>query len=298
MNFEQCRIFCTVFKYGSISKAAESLYITQPAVSRALQNLEKALSCRLFFRTSTGVVPTSEGKLFYRYAEQALGFLSAGASKINDLNQLLEGEIRIGVSDTLCKYYLIPFLKQFHDTHPGVIIHVTCPTTPGIIQLIKSGKIDFGIINLPYEDEQIEVIDLMDIQDCFVAGEKYRNLCGAPIPLSSLAQYPVLLLEKSSNSRLYIERYFNNNAVSVTPALELGNIDLLVRFAENDFGISCVIKNFVKDELDRGALFEIIPKEPIPPRSIGAAYLHSIPLSKAAQKLIHCLESRNPDVSK
>lgn len=290
MNLELYKSFCYVARYGSISKASEYLYITQPAVSRAIKQLENDMKCALFIRTPKGVKLTQEGEILYQYIEQAFNFISTAEKKIKDVRNLLSGEIRIGVSDTLCKHYLIPHLKLFKTLHPSIKIHVICPTTPEIINYLKAGKIDFGIINMPISDEQLNYKSIMEIQDCFVAGEKYRKLSYKMQPLAEIVKHPVLLLERSSNFRLYIDRYFEANSVSVTPDFELGNIDLLIHFARFDFGIACVIRNFIEDELDKGSLYEIKPIEKIPPRSVSAVWLKDVPLSIAAKELIENLE--------
>lgn len=290
MNLELYKAFFYTAKYGNISKASEHLYITQPAVSRAIKQLEETLKCSLFFRTSKGVKLTPEGEVLFQYIEQAFSFISTGEKKINEIKSLLNGEVRIGVSDTLCKYYLVPYLKLFKTLHPAIKIHVICPTTPGIISLLKAGKIDFGIINLPFSDDHLEFKSIMEVQDCFVTGEKYKYLSQKMQPLNEILQYPILLLEQNSNSRVYMDQYFKDNSVSVTPDFELGNIDLLVQFAKYDFGIACVIKNFIQDELDRGRLYEVKPMEKIPSRSIGVTWLKNVPLSPAAKELINNLD--------
>jgi len=248
------------------------------------------MKCTLFIRTPKGVKLTQEGEILYQYIEQAFNFISTAEKKIEDIKNLLSGEIRIGVSDTICKYYLIPHLRLFKTLHPAIKIHVICPTTPEIIKYLKAGKIDFGIINMPFYDGEINFRSIMEIQDCFVVGEKYKKLSYQMQPLSEIVKYPILLLEKSSNSRLYIDQYFEANSISVTPDFELGNMDLLIQFAKYDFGIACVIRNFFEDELEKGGLYEIRPIEKIPPRSIGAAWLKDIPLSVAAKELIDSLE--------
>jgi Transcriptional regulator len=291
MNLELYKAFYFVARYENISKASEQLFITQPAVSRSIRQLEDTLGCSLFFRTPRGVKLTQEGEILFNYIDKAFNFISNAEKELKDVKDLLHGEVRIGVSDTLCKYYLIPHLKLFNTLHPAINIHVTCPTTPGIIGLLKTGTIDFGIINMPYNDERLMFKNIMEVQDTFVVGEKYRNLANKVQPLCEIIKYPMLLLEKSSNSRLYINRYFNDNAISVNPAFELGNIDLLIQFAKYNFGIACVIKNFISDELEKGRLYEINPIEKIPPRFIGVAWLKDVPLSKASRELISLLDT-------
>lgn len=290
MNLELYRSFYYIAKYGSISKAAENLYITQPAVSRSIKQLEDEMGCILFLRTPKGVKLTPEGELLYQYIEQAFNFISTAEKKINDTKNLLIGEVRIGVSDTLCKHYLIPYLKLFNTLHPAIKVHVVCPTTPGIISLLKGGSIDFGIINMPINDESLDFKNIMEVQDCFVVGEKYRSLSHKMQPLKEIAGHPVLMLEKTSNTRHYIDRYFKDNNITLTPAFELGNMDLLVHFARYDFGIACVIRNFIDEEIEKGSLYEVRPIERIPPRSIGVAWLRDMPLSTASRELINSLD--------
>jgi LysR family cyn operon transcriptional activator len=290
MNLELYRTFYAIAKSGSISKASEELYITQPAVSRSLRQLENSLECTLFFRTSKGVKLTPEGETLMQYIDQAFNFIMLGEKKINEAKNLESGEIRIGVSDTLCKYYLVPYLKLFNTLFPAIKIQVTSPTTPVIIELLKAGKIDFGIVNLPFSDPQIELKKIMVVQDCLVCGEKYKKLGYRRQPLAEVVRHPLLLLEKNSNSRRYIDAYFHRHGLTAAPDYELGNFDLLIHFAKHDFGIACVIKNFIQEELDKGNLYEIKPIEKIPPRHIGVARLKEVPLSAAARQLVKLLE--------
>ena len=290
MNLEFYKTFYYVAKYENISKAAEHLYITQPAVSRAIKQLEDELGCALFLRTPKGVRLTQEGEILYTHLHQAFNFIETAEKKIDSVKNVQSGEIRVGVSDTLCKYYLVPYLKLFNTLYPAIKVHVTCPNTPGIISLLKQGSIDLGIINMPYTDDRLNYKSLLEVQDCFVAGQKFKHLSYKLQPLNEIVKYPMLLLEQSSNSRQYIDQYFLAHSTLVKPAFELGNMDLLVHFAKFDFGIACVIKNFVEDDIQQGALYEIKPIEKIPPRTIGVAWLKDMPLSAAAIKLIDILD--------
>ncbi|MCX7774076.1 MAG: LysR family transcriptional regulator, partial [Clostridia bacterium] len=287
--------FYHVAQFESISKASEFLYITQPAVSRVIRQLEESLSCPLFFRTSKGVKLTKEGDILYRYIQQAFNFISMGEKKMAEVTELLCGEITIGVSDTLCKHYLMPYLRLFKTLYPKIKIHVVCPTTPGIVNFLKVGKIDFGIVNLPYDDEQLEFKTIMDVQDCFVTGEAYKHLSFKMQPLEEIVKHPLMLLERNSHSRILMDAYFKSHNVEAEPDFELGNMDLLAHFARNGFGVACVIRDFIQDELEKGLLYEVKPIEKIPPRSIGISFLKGVPLSPAAKELIRQLDDLNPE---
>lgn len=294
MNLELYKAFYYVAKTKNISKASEQLYITQPAVSRTIKQLEESLGCSLFFRNSKGVELTKEGEVLFKYIEQAFNFISSGERKITDIKELRTGEIKLGASDTICKYYLVPYLKLFKTYYPEIKVNVTCPTTPQIVNLLKSGKIDFGIVNMPLYDDQLEFKEIMKIQDCFIAGQKYKHLSGTKRHINEICKHPMLLLEKNSNTRTYIDKYFERNSISVTPDFELGNIDQLIHFAKYDFGIACVIENFVEDILNESTLYKINLIEKIPPRSMSAAWLKNVPLTAAAKELIKYFEYNEP----
>ncbi len=287
VNTEMYKIFYYVAKEGNISKTAKRLFITQPAVSRTVRQLEEKMGCMLFFRTPKGVRLTGEGEILFNYVEQAFNYLFMGEKKLSQMKNLESGELSVGVGDTICKHYLIPYLKQFNEAYPG--IRITNHKTFDIIDRLKRGEIDLSIVNLPLEDDQLRITKVLDIHDCFVAGEKYRRLSEKPIALSEMIRYPILLLERGSNSRKCIDEYFQNNGILIEPDFELGNFELLAEFAKIDFGIACLIREFFLEELGSRQLYEIPVKEPIPARGIGVVSLKVVPLSAAARALIELL---------
>ncbi|WP_371362726.1 HTH-type transcriptional regulator HdfR [Sporomusa rhizae] len=290
INLELYRVFYVTAMTGSISKAAKELCTSQPAVSQSIKLLEHKLGGQLFIRTPKGVELTVEGHVFFKYIEQGYGFFKTAEQKFLEMQNLQSGQLRIGVSDTLCKYYLIPYLEKYTEAYPAIKIHVINQTTFEIIDLLKKGKIDLGIINLPIQDDNsLKVTQTLKIQDCFIVGEKFKYLSLSPISLKNLVEYPMMLLEKDSNSRIFIENYAKNNGIHLCPEIELGSVDLLIEFTKRGLGISCVIKNFIKEELERGEVFEVIVQEEIPERMIGVAQLRETPVSAAVKKFVEVL---------
>lgn len=293
INFDLYRIFYITAKAGSISAAARELYISQPAVSQSIKQLEDRLGGRLFFRTTRGIVLTEEGKTIFGYIGQACNLIDAAEEKFSEMQNLMSGEIKIGASDTLCKYYLLPYLGEFHRKYPDIRLHVTNRTTRETIKLLQSGEVDFGIINLPVENTKgLNINECMTIQDCFIVGEKYKSIAKAPIYLKDLSKVPVLLLEKGSSIRRFVDKYFKDNNVQIVPEIELGSIDLLVDFAKIGLGAASVIKNFIEDELKSHKLYEVKLIEKIPERKIGLVSLKDVPLSAASKKFIESLNVR------
>lgn len=291
MNLELYRIFCCVVSTGNILKASEQLYISQPAVSRAVKQLENDIGCQLFIRSSRGVKLTNQGEILYKYAKQALASLRTGEKKVSEYENLSYGDVIVGVSDTLCKYYLTPYLDIFNNKYSNIKIHIKCHNTPETVKLLKEGLVDLAIVTSPLKEENLTLLPVLQIQDCFIAGEKYKLLSQKKHHLWEIITYPIILLTKTCNSRLFIDDYFQKNSVKFEPAFELGNFDLLSHFARNNFGIACVIKNFINDDLEQGKLFEIKLFEKIPSRNACIAMLNSTDPSPAAKELIRLISS-------
>ncbi len=291
VNLEHYRVFREVADKLSFSAAANALFITQPAVSQTITALERSLGVTLFARTSKGVVLTTEGKHLYSYVDRALKTLKAGEDKLSEVSRLECGEVKIAAADTISKHFLLPILETYHRNFPHININVINRTTADCIELLKSASADLAFVNLPIKNVSgLNIHSCIEIQDIFVAGNKFAELKNESLKPSELADLPLLLLEQKSNSRRYIDEYFIKQSIAVTPAIELGSYDLLLEFSKIGLGVSCVIREFSMKYLDSGELFEVRLSPGIKPRHIGMAHVNSIPLSKSAGefvKLVH-----------
>ncbi|MGG7059003.1 LysR family transcriptional regulator [Clostridium tertium] len=285
------RVFCQVAKSKSFSKASKELYMTQPAVSQAIMQLERELDIRLFNRAPKGVSLTTEGNLLFEYVNSAINLINVGEEKILEFKDLTVGELKIGVGDTISKYFLLPYLEIFHNKYPNLKFKIINGTTLELCALIKSGEIDISICNLPINDPSLEVIPCREVRDIFVCGEKYKDLAKEKISLEEIVKYPLIFLEPNSNSRKYVEKFMLSKGIKISPEFELGSFDLLLEFAKINLGIACVVKEFSEDYLEKGLLYEVNILEKIPSRSIGVCHLKSVPLSLASTKFVEILES-------
>lgn len=292
------KVFLQVGKRKSFSKAAKELYMTQPAVSQAIMQLERELDTRLFNRTPRGVSLTNEGSLLFEYINSAINLINTGEEKILEFKDLAVGELKIGVGDTISKYFLLPYLEEFHNKYPNLKFKIINGTTLELCALIKSGEIDIAICNLPVDDPSLEVIPCRDVRDIFVCGDKYKDLAKYKISLQEIVKYPLIFLEPSSNSRKYVEKFMLSKGIEISPEFELGSFDLLLEFAKINLGIACVVKEFSKDYLEKEVLYEINLLEEIPKRSIGVCYLKSVPLSLASTKFVEILSCDNSSHNK
>ena len=285
-------MFRQVGKSGSFSKAAEELYMTQPAVSQSIMQLENELNVRLFNRTRKGVTFTTEGNNLFDYVNSAITLIEAGEEKILEFKNLSTGELKIGVGDTISKYYLIHFLEKFHTKYPNIKLKIINGTTIELCSYIKSGDIDIAICNFPIEDDSLELIPCSEIQDIFVCGERYKYLLSGKVSYDELTKLPLIFLEKASNSRKYVENFITSRGVNISPDFELGSYDLLLEFAKINLGIACVIKEFSKEFLEKEYVYEIDTLEKIPKRSIGVCYLKKVPLSLGAIEFLKIMQEK------
>ncbi|TDF95495.1 LysR family transcriptional regulator [Paenibacillus piri] len=278
---DQYKVFYYTVKCGSITRAAQELYMTQPSASYAMKQLEEQLGVRLLVRKPKGVEMTEEGKVLFHFVEQAYGLILAGERKIDEMKSVLSGTIRLGASDSLCKAYLLPFLAEFHRKAPEVRICLSHGKTEDILKRLGDGAIDCGIVHLPVDD-RIRVQATRTIQDCIVAGPEYASLARSPLTLKELTQHPFVMLSANSRSRAFFHAFLRTYGLEVTPDIELGSIDLLIEFVRKGMGISLITKDFIQDDLAAGSLVELKLAEPIPSRSIGVVTLPDETLSRAS----------------
>ena len=288
-NLSSYRIFYTVANTGNISKAAKELYISQPAISKSIQKLEESVGCKLFSRSSRGVVLTDEGKLLYEHVSEAFETLTMGEEKLKRSIELGVGHLKIGVSSTLCKYLLLPYLKEFIRQNPHISISISCQSTNDTLKLLEDNKIDIGLIGKPENLKNIHFDFLEEIEDIFVAAKDYlRNLKARGIQKDHILQSSTLmLLDKNNMTRQYIDDYLQENQIIIKDSIDISDMDLLIDFARIGVGVASVIKNYVREDLENGTLMEIPLGFPIHKREVGFAYKTTTKPSKSLAEFIH-----------
>ncbi|PKM93426.1 MAG: LysR family transcriptional regulator [Firmicutes bacterium HGW-Firmicutes-1] len=286
INLELYKVFYQVAKQLSFSKASRALYISQSAVSQSIKTLEEKLDTTLFIRSTKKVYLTPQGKLLLEHIEPAINLMINGHLSLLESPSLSKGKLHIGASDTICKYYLIPYLKEFHQNYPNVHLQVTNRTSTACVKLLKQGSVDFIVTNLPNEaiDDDLQIIPTITFNDVFIAGQAFSHLEGDKLTLNDLAVLPILMLEKNTATTAYMNKLFNDRGMSLKPSVELGSIDLLVDLAKIGLGISFV-PEYCLSENDC-EIFKIKLKETLPSRQLAIVTSRKTPLSLASQKFI------------
>ena len=274
VNLELYRVFYTVAKCGSLTKAAEELFISQPAVSQAIKQLEGQLGTTLFNRTHKGMELSEHGgKQIFETVAAALTEVDSAEDRLKEISHTATGTIRISASDTIFSYVLIDKIAEYHSRYPDVKLNLMNCITTETLELLKHNKCDIAFLNLPIEDKEINLTSVvMPLHDIFVANENYFELSKEVQSLNSMHDYPLLMLDMSTVTRKAIIQFSHSIGVHLHPEIECGSLELMVQLAKNGVGIACVPKEYVKRELAEGTLFEIRTDPLLPARAVGIAF--------------------------
>lgn len=266
-NLEYYKVFYYAVKCGSVTRASEELSLSQPAVSQSLKQLERILGIRLLKRSSRGISPTAEGQLLFSFVEKGYEQFEAGEKRLLQIRNLERGEITIGASDMTLRFFLLPWLERFHEIWPGIKVTVTNGPTPATMALLREGKIDFGVISGPLEEEEgIRMRPVQQIEDIFVIGRKFSKLKEGTHPIRILEELPLIMIEPRTSTRKYVQGFLESRGVTVSPEFELATSDMIVQFAIRNLGVGSVVRNFAEEQLRAGTLNELKFRTPIPPR--------------------------------
>ena len=278
------RVFYETARCRSFSVAAQRLYISQSAISQCIHQLESDLNAQLFVRTRKGVSLTNEGQLLFLKVESAITSIEQGEKQLDRLRHLEAGELRIAAGDTITTHFLLKYLEAYHATYPNIRIEMANSYSSQMLTLVKEGKADLAFVNMPMEDDELVFEPYLEINDVFVCGPDFEKK--ASYSWEEIVELPLILIEKNASSRHFLEKNFSERNISLNPQIEVAVHDLLIRFASIHLGISCVIEQFSKAELEQGIITKIPLDPPLPKRSIGCAYLKNAPLSYAAKAFL------------
>ena len=289
INYELYKVFYHVAITLSFSEASKQLFISQSAVSQSIKVLEKKLNQKLFIRSTKRVQLTPEGEILFKHIEPAMNLIKQGENQLLEAHTLNGGQLRIGASDTICRYYLVPYLNKFHKQFPHVHIKVTNQTSIACASLLEHGQVDFIVVNYPNSALSSTHIPrvINEFHDVFVANRQYFPLDGREVSLASLQKYPILMLDRKSTTSEFLHAMFQRSHLDLGPEIELSSNDLLIDLARIGLGIA-----FVPDfciPTDDKDLFVVKLKEELPKRQMVVAYNERMPLSQTAKQFMSML---------
>ena len=291
INYELYKVFYHVATTLSFSEASRQLFISQSAVSQSIKVLEKKLKQPLFIRSTKKVQLTPEGEILLKHIEPAMNLIRRGEAQILEANTLGGGQLRIGASDTICRYFLVPYLKQFHKKFPNVPIKVTNSTSLSCVELLEQGKVDLIVTNFPNSNLNQSYIrkTVCSFHDVFIANPAYYNLKQQEIALEDLQQYPILMLDRKSTTSEFLHNLFLQHQLELMPQIELSSNDLLIDLARIGLGIA-FIPDYCLNRESR-ELFIVKIKEKLPARQMVAAVNPTLPIAQSTEEFLKLLPS-------
>lgn len=289
VNLDLYRVFYTVATCGSLTRAAEKLYISQPAVSQSIKQLESQLGVTLFNRTHRGMELSAQGgKLIFDEVERALALLGEAENRIVQMKTLAKGTVRIGASDTIFEYFLADKIVDYHERFPDVKIELLADLAPDTIEKLKADRCDVAFVNLPISVEpELELYgNCMRLNDIFIAGEKYKGLAEGNVSLEQMKKYPLILMDKNTVSRHAVDNFFHTVGIDLSPSIEVGSWDLMKRLVLRGMGIGVIPREYATQALNAGELWEITTDPVLPVRSVGMLLSKQKPVSYALHSFI------------
>ena len=293
INYELYKVFYYVASSLSFSEASKKLFISQSAVSQSIKTLEKKLEQPLFIRSTKKVQLTPAGQILLKHIEPAMNLIQRGENQLLDANTLGLGQLHIGASDTICRYFLVPYIKQFHKKFPNVPIKVTKATSLNCVDLLEQGKVDLIVTNYPNSHLNGSYVQktVSTFRDVFIANPAYFNLRQQEIPFSELNQYPILMLDRKSTTSEFLHNIFLQHQLELIPEVELSSNDLLIDLAKIGLGIA-----FIPDyclSRDTPELYVLQTKEKLPERQLVAAINPILPVSASTEEFLKLLPNVN-----
>lgn len=289
-NLNLYRVFYTVAKRGSLTKAAEELYISQPAVSQAIRQLENQLGVSLFNRTHHGLELTEKGgKVIYSKVEQALRTFGEAENSLQQLSSSASGTLRIAATSNIFEYFLVDKISTFHVQYPEIKIELITSLSSTYEAAFSSNKCDVAFVHLPVDESANDVVvygNVMRINDIFVTNEDNLELTKGVIPLNRLQDYPLIMLEKKTLVRTLVDDFFMRLGVELKPSIEVDDFALIKKLVTSGMGIGIVPREYAKRRLRDGLLFEIKTEPPLPARSIGIVLKKDAKISFALRKFL------------
>ena len=291
IDVELYKIFCVVAESGSISKAAEKLYVSQPAITQSIKKLEQELKGILFYRIPKGIALTEEGKKLYQYLKSSIDVINNAENKFSQYINLQEGKISIKTGNSLGELMLYDAIEEFLKTYPNIKIDVSSGLTKDSIEKLSKGEVDLVSVNLPYETPytNIDIIQIKEIQECFFVSNQYYEKMRAQ-NIMELIKRELIVPYDISNTGSNFKKFCEKNNIEVIPKMIVSSTTARKQFVERGLGIGFGIKESIQKDLDDGKFIEIKINKTIPKRKIGIAILNKEITSNAVLTLVDMIK--------
>lgn len=293
MDLNLYRIFLEVAKTGSISKAASSLFVSQPSISYSIKMLEEELKCKLFNRTAKGTGLTIDGEKLLFYVEGAFNMINAGCKTVKDSENMISGEIRVGVPTHIGIFLLSKYIQKFIEKYPGIKFTIVNRATSEMVDMLEKRNLDFIVDSYPIDSNRKDIVlyKLIEVSNCFVGNEKYKNIVNEGIiNIEDIQKYPLLLPPKITSTRKALESKLKDRIDNLEAIIDVPTTEVMLELVKKGLGIGYFTKESVQKYIDSGRLYEIPVDVELPKTDICIAYVDNF-LANAPKKFIEMLNS-------
>ena len=289
-DYNLYKIFLYLYEEKSISKTASKLYVSQPAISYSLKELESQLGYTLFYRNSKGIEPTMEAKELYNYISTAFNILNDAEEHMKNLNALNVGTIKIGIPSYIGIFYLTNYIVNFRKLFPGIKFEIISKSTSELLEMLENRKLDIVIDDISIDcNKNITKASLSKLNSCFVFNKKmYKNI--SIKELNDLEKYPLILPNSNLSIRKRLNDYMNNNNIKLNPVLESHDVEIMLEMVRSGIGIGYFLKKFIDGKNDKDD-FELISFDyTLPVFDLSLFYVDEF-LTMASKKFIDILKN-------
>lgn len=285
------KIFLTLYEQKSISRTANVLYVSQPAISYSLKELESQLGYSLFYRNCKGIEPTLEAKELYSYISTAFNIIKDGESHIRNLNSLNIGEIVIGPPSHIAIFYLSNFISDFRKIYPGIKFEIVSKSTTDLVEMLETRKINLIVDTLPIKTNKktVKKVALSKLENCFVYNKKKFANCSIK-NVTDLQKYPLILPIATSSIRLKLDEYMEVNNIVLYPVVESWTTEFMLEMVRKGVGVGYFIKNVIDNQVDKEDFEVVTFKNDLPSVDVCTVYLEEFE-TVALKKFIEFLEN-------
>jgi DNA-binding transcriptional LysR family regulator len=288
MDFDQLHTFLEIVRLKSFSKAAQTCYRTQPAISAQVRQLEQELRTALFERFGSRITLTTAGKIFSEYAEQMLELRRRAQNTINELDHNPRGELVIAANEATCIYVLPKVFAEYKNQFPAVQLLVDRSYGARVVEAVMENIADFGLTQLPVEEKRLEVVNVHRDEIRLIVPAKHPLAGSSAVTCQDLVDYP-LLLPKSGVTRARLNAWFETVEDKIQISMELDSTEMMKRFVMAGLGVSFLAVSNCQEEIATGKL-KALPLSPEPMvRRLGLIYRRDKALSKAALGFIQII---------
>ena len=257
MADRRLQVFHTVARLLSFTKAAETLHMTQPAVTFQVRQLEEHFNTRLFDRTHNRISLTEAGRHVYGYADRIFELYSEMENAVREITGEISGALAIGASTTIAEYMLPTLLGDFKERYPEVTIHLKVSNSEGVVSMVENNTIDLGVVEAPVGNKNLVVETCKRDQLVAIVPPNHPLARESRVDFPKLLEYPFICREEGSGTREVISEYLGHQSdcsTSLKVAMELGSPEAVKGAVEAGMGVSVVSRATIQKELRLGTL--------------------------------------------